>query len=277
MNSPHALSEAERERRFASLRAWAVGPGELRLTAEGILLFAQAARTPQPPYELPPAAGEQVERLVRAGLLKGDGLVAQAAEEAVEALLAPNVLLQLEVAQGRGSARWLGWLGAARAFVASTDTPALDPADDPWQVAASPRAGDEMNVEIVAPGWAPLAAARWLGITPRPPQPSGELRLPQSLLDHRLGDATCPPPAEASPALSVAWTQPMILWAATASPGEGALVILDAAAAGLWQVRTEDGPDGGIATLTPQSPRNVWHLLLQLVIGADLTRRGLVH
>lgn len=163
---PASVAESERRLRFAELRSWANRLGEeLRLTPLGLGLLAAAGRVPQRWEEQPEPARPQLERLARAGLIAADGMVVPSAQTAAEALATPGALLSIEASRGSASASWTAWFGTACAVIAATrpvDLPSLG--DGP----ASLEGDDELTVQIGVPGWAPLAAAIWLELTPRP-------------------------------------------------------------------------------------------------------------
>src|SRR5699024_4984700 len=152
------------------------------------------------------------------------------------------------------AATWTGWIGGARAFVAASASPALTPGDEPYAPVGPFDDDGRLNVEIVVPGWAPVSAMRWLGVTPRPVQAGEQVRVDSSLLERRRAGGRGALPVDAPRELRAVWEQPTLLWAATASPGEAGLLIVDAGAAGFWQVRTENET----SVLTPRSSHGVW-------------------
>lgn len=264
----HSLSPGERDRYLAELRKALVAPPPLRLTPEGIALFVAASRRPQPPDDLAAGQREQHAVLTRAGLIGPDGGVTEAARDAADALDTPRVLVQVKAVRGRAAATWTAWVGAARSFVVASPSPALGAGDDPYAPAGPFDLEGELNVEIVVPGWTSVCAMRWLGVTPRPEEGRDEVRVQAALLERRLAGERVPPPDDAAPRLRTIWGQPTLLWAASSSPGDAALLMLDAGAAGLWRVRTE----GGTSVLSPCSSREVWRDMMRLVMGTNTGR-----
>ena len=187
------------------------------------------------------------------------------------ALTAPNVRLTAEIGTSKGRVTWSAWLGPERAVVAVR----TDPAEH------------DLAVFVVPPGWAPVMAARWLGVGPRPEATPGRvLTLPLARLQQRLADPATPVPADAGADVRAIWDQALVLWGMKAEPGGFGMLVLDAGRAGFWlaSVRGDaaalaspaqghPGPAGDV-TLRSVPPREVWRQLTRCVVGADAYRRG---
>jgi len=286
---------AERHLRTAQAMRDGLAPRPaLRLTMEGLLVLAAAARRPVQPDELTDQARAQLDILRGHGLIGNLGTPTEQAAPVTRALTAPNVRLRAEIGTAQGRATWSAWLGAERAVVA---------------VRADP-GSDDLAVFIVPPGWAPVMAVRWLGIGPRPKAPlGGAARLPLALLQRRLADPATPIPAGSCGELRALWGQPLVLWGLKAEPGGFGLLVLDAGQAGFWQAlprgnpatgtspagtRTGDAHTGDMRTgdmrtgdagrrppddvmLCPLPPGEVWRRVARCVVGADAWRRAAHH
>jgi hypothetical protein len=278
---------AERHLRTAQAMRDGLAPRPaLRLTMEGLLVLAAAARRPVQPDELTGLARAQLDILRGHGLIGNLGTPTEQAAPVTRALIAPNVRLRAEIGTARGRASWSAWLGAERAVVA---------------VRADP-ASDDLAVFIVPPGWAPVMAVRWLGVGPRPKATlDGAARLPLTLLQQRLADPATPIPAWACGELRTLWGQPLVLWGLKAEPGGFGMLVLDAGQAGFWQALPrgnlatgpspdDTGPAGTNASdtdtrdadsgppddvmLCPLPPGEVWRRVARCVVGADAWRRA---
>jgi len=263
----------------------------LRLTMEGLLVLAAAARRPVQPDELTDQARAQLDILRGHGLIGNLGTPTEQAAPVTQALIAPNVRLRAEIGTARGRATWSAWLGAERAVVAVRADPARD----------------DLAVFIVPPGWAPVMAVRWLGVGPRPKATlDGAARLPVTLLQQRLADPATPIPAGIGGELRALWGQPLVLWGLKAEPGGFGMLVLDAGQAGFWQALPRGTPASGTSPadrntgvtpsadtntgdtsmgdagrrppddvmLCPLPPGEVWRRVARCVVGADAWRRA---
>lgn len=270
------LSGAERSERYRLLQQ-ATAPREAPLITEaGLDLMIKSATSPQHPEAFGEPLRAELEGLVQAGLIGGDGRLNPAAEGLVEALRRPNVHLQIEVAAGQSVRAWRAWLGYRHAVILAQSRPAITAADSPLDVAGRrPSTLPGYRLQAVVPGWVPVAAAQWLGLGPRE-SPAGHPRLPLAALFRRLGDPGTPVPGDDA-VLARIWDQPMQMCAITAEPSGERTILLDAARAGLWLLATEDpGPDASAdatATLAPLPSHAVWRLLLTVIVNADKARR----
>jgi hypothetical protein len=243
----------------------------LRLTMEGLLVLAAAARHPVAPDELTDQAREQLSILHADGLIGDLGTATPQAAPMTRALTAPNVRLTAEIGTSKGRVTWSAWLGPERAVVA---------------VHADPAAHD-LAVFVVPPGWAPVMAVRWLGVGPRPEATPGSVAtLPLARLQQRLADPATPVPAGACAEVRAIWDQALVLWGLKAEPGGFGMLVLDAGRAGFWldaghgdavalasPAHGHPGPAGDV-TLRSVPPREVWRQLIRCVVGADAHRRG---
>jgi hypothetical protein len=109
----------------------------LRLTMEGLLVLAAAARHPVAPDELTDQAREQLSILHADGLIGNLGTATPQAAPMTRALTAPNVRLTAEIGTSKGRVTWSAWLGPERAVVAVH----ADPAEH------------DLAVFVVPPGW----------------------------------------------------------------------------------------------------------------------------
>lgn len=243
----------------------------LRLTMEGLLVLAAAARHPVAPDELTEQAREQLSILHAHGLIGDFGTATPRAAPMTRALTAPNVRLTAEIGTSKGRVTWSAWLGPERAVVAVR----TDPAEH------------DLAVFVVPPGWAPVMAARWLGVGPRPEATPGRVAtLPLTLLQQRLADPAIPVPAGTCAEVRAIWDQALVLWGMKAEPGGFGMLVLDAGRAGFWLASVrgdaaalasvahgQPGPAGDV-TLRSVPPREVWRQLTRCVVGADAHRRG---
>lgn len=255
------LSDAERGERYRLLReATAPRPSPV-ITAAGLRLLLDSATAPQAGPLPDESLRLERDQLVQAGLIGGDGWLNPAAADVVEAIRRPNVELQAEVAAGESVRVFKAWLGYRRAVILAQPSPAITAADGPRDIAGrTPPALDGYQLQVVVPGWVPVAAARWLGFGPRE-SPAGSGRLPWPALLRRLADPGAPVPGD-DQVLARIWAQPMQLCALTVQPSRYRTLVLDAAGAGLWLLATEDP---GTAVLTPLPAHAAWRLLLTLI------------
>lgn len=279
MTSPAApafrLSEAERAERYRLLREATALRQPPVITEAGLRLLLESATAPQLREALGEQLRPQLDRLARAGLIDGDGRLNPGAADLAEAVRRPSIQLQIEVAAGRSVRAWKAWLGYRHAVILSQPSPAITVADTPQDVAGrEPPALAEYSLQVVLPGWAPVAAARWLGLGPRE-SPAARGRLPLSALLRRLADPRTPVPGD-DPVLARIWGQPMQTCAIAVQPGterpRGGLpervVLLDTARTGLWLLATEDDTGDPAAVLTPLPSHTAWRLLLTLITDA---------
>jgi hypothetical protein len=240
------------------------------ITEAGLRLLLDSATTPQAGHTLDEPLRLERDQLVQAGLIGGDGWLNPAATDVVEAIRRPDVQLQVEVAAGASVRVFKAWLGYQRAVILAQPSPAITVADSPQDIAGrTPPALAGYQLQVVVPGWVPVAAARWLGLGPRE-SPAGDRRLPWPALLRRLADPGAPVPGD-DPVLARLWGQPMQLCAITVQPSRSRTLVLDAAGAGLWRLATEDP---GTAVLTPLPPHAAWRLLLTLITQTG--RAGLI-
>jgi hypothetical protein len=221
---------AERHLRTAQAMREGLAPRPaLRLTMEGLLVLAAAARRPVRPGELTERARAQLDILHGEGLIGNRGTVTEGAAAAARALAAPNVRLNADIGTSAGRATWSAWLGPERAVVAVRADPARD----------------DLAVFIVPPAWAPVMAVRWLGVGPRPEAAPGSVAVvPMALLQQRLADRAVPAPPGAPAEVRALWDQPLVLWGLRADPGGFGLLVLDAARAGFWLASVEGAQTG---------------------------------
>lgn len=279
------LSAAERGERYRLLReATAPRPAPV-ITAAGLRLLLDSATAPQAGPLPDESLRLERDQLVQAGLIGGDGWLNPAAADVVEAVRRPHVELQAEVAAGESVRVFKAWLGYRRAVILAQPSPAITAADGPRDIAGrTPPTLDGYQLQVVVPGWVPVAAARWLGFGPRE-SPAGSGRLPRPALLRRLADPGAPlpgaplpgAPAPGAPApgddqvLARIWAQPMQLCALTVQPSRYRTLVLDAAGAGLWLLAEEDP---GTAVLTPLPAHAAWRLLLTLITRAGRAGRA---
>jgi hypothetical protein len=263
------LSDAERSERYRLLRE-ATAPRESPVITEaGLELLVRSATSAQRPEALNEPLRLELEGLVRAGLVDGDGRLNPGAKDLVEAVRRPNVRMQIEVAAGQSVRTWKAWLGYQRAVILAQSSPAITAADGPRDVAERrPLTLAGYDLQAVLPGWVPVAAARWLGLGPRESL-AGLPRLPLPALLRRLADPATPVPGD-DPVLARIWEQPLQMCAITVEPSGERAVLLDGARTGLWLLASEEE----VAVLTPLPSHEAWRLLLTLITKADKARRA---
>lgn len=262
------LGDAERSERYRLLQQATAQRESPVITAAGLDLMVRSATSPQRPEALDEDLRPELEGLVQAGVIGGDGRLSPGAKDLVEAVRRPNVAMQIEVAAGQSVRAWKAWLGYQRAVILAQSSPAIAAADSPDEVAGrKPLALAQYHLQAVVSGWVPVAAARWLGLGPRE-SPPGHPRLPMPALFRRLADPRTPLPGD-DPVLARIWDQPMQMCAITVEPSGERAVLLDTARTGLWLLAIEDAE----AALTPLPSHAAWRLLLTLITKADKARR----
>jgi hypothetical protein len=267
------LTGAERTERYRRLRQATAQAEAPLITEAGLDLMIKSATSPQHPEAFGEPLRAELEVLVQAGLIGGDGRLNPAAKDIVAAVRRPHVQLRLEVASGQSVRAWQAWLGYQRAVILAQASPAITAADSPADVAGrAPLTQPGYHLQAVIPGWVPVAGAQWLGLGPRE-SPAGQPQLPRAALFQRLGDPGIPVPGD-DPVLARIWHQPMQLCAITVQPSGERTFLLDAASAGLWLLATEDCGTDVTAILTPLPAHAAWRLLLTLIVNADRARRA---
>lgn len=258
-----SLGYADRKARYLLLREATARPAPPVITEAGLGLLLE----PDAPDDRPDR-----EELARAGLLGPDGRLNPAAKDVADAVRRPSVQLAIEVAAGQSVRALKAWLGFRRAVILAQPSPAIMAANSPHDVAErAPLTLAEYALDVVVPGWVPVAAVRWLGFGPRE-SPVGNCRLPLPVLLRRVADAGVPVPAD-DPVLAGLWGEPLQLCAISVQPSGERVLLLDAARTGLWLLSPDEGDPEPTAVLTPLPSHAVWRLLLTLITGADKARR----
>jgi hypothetical protein len=261
-SSAFRLTEAERARRYDLLVQATALPEAPLLTEAALRLLLDLAGTPRVPEE----SRAELQQLIAAGLAGSDGRLVPDAAGIVEVMRQPAIWLRIEAIAGQRLGPWKAWLSQQRAVIV-----------------VQSGAADHYILQTAVPGWVPVAAIRWLGISPRDTL-AGRPVLPMATLLRWLDEPDTPLPGDDSvlsggplpggdarsggdPVLAAIWAQPGRLWAVDVEPGAGRVLVLDAAEAGLWRVSADDADDS--AALTPLPPRIFWRLLLTLIARAS--------
>lgn len=261
--SPLDLDDDVQQARFEALRARFdhAGPG-LWLTPRGLKLWLDASVEPHAPDRLPEAAREEADRLRTHGLLTTDGAVPDEARAAVEAVRHPLCTFDIEATVGATARHFRAWFGHHCAVLFRTDPPWLG-VDSTADGVAGHRTppGEQRELRVVGRDWPPVAAARWVGLTPRRVMEPLTLTLPAELFQRRLVDHTVPLPEGAHPRLAEIWREPLITWGVTVSPTTDTALVLDAGQAGHRQVVT----DGEQVVLHALPSLALWNGLVGMV------------
>ncbi|AYY12366.1 hypothetical protein EF847_06250 [Actinobacteria bacterium YIM 96077] len=236
--SPLDLDHEEQQARLAELRArFDHNTGRLWLTPDGLKLWLDASVETHPLSRLDASSRTEAERLHAHGLLTEDGDVPENARPAVEAVRNALCTFDIEAAVGPAPRHFRAWIGHECAVLFRSDPPwaGVEPTAEAMASHQTPP-GQRRELRIVPRDWPPVAAARWVMLTPRRVFEPLTLTVPAELFHRRLVDHTTPPPDDAHPRLVEIWNEPMFTWGLTVSPTTDTVLVLDAGNAGHRQV-----------------------------------------
>lgn len=240
------------------------------VSTSGLHLLLDALIEPIDLSRVPSDRVDDVSALVGAGLLATDGSVPAAARAGVAAVRRPLCVIDIEAAVGRVPRHYRAYVGARAAATYATDPPFSG-------VRSSGAAVAEYDVpplrsrqfRIVARDWPPVDAAEWVGLTPRPDRVDGRFAVSAGDLSRRLGDASTPLPRGAADqldnggadVLQQVWIEPLVAWGVTVDPGGGRMMVLDAGAAGHFELSRS----GNRVVAAGASSRTIWERMIAMV------------
>jgi hypothetical protein len=272
VNQSSWLSDTQRVERYQSLRQATARHEPPVITEAGLRLIRELAVSPQRPEASDEQLRPELERLVQAGVVGDDGSLRIDAEEFLGTMRWSDVQVQIEVGAGRSVRAWKAWIGYYQAIVVAQSSPAIAADDSSHDIAGRrPLTLDEYSLQVVTPGWVSVDAMHWLGFGPRM-HPGVPCHLPLPAPLRRLTDPHTPPPHD-DVSINRIWGQPMQMCIVTAEPTRDCVRLLDTGGTGVWVLNTEGGGTGGTAsaeevvTLTPLTPRALWHLFLTLTVS----------